>query len=154
MKLPRAYLLLSASMLCSVSGFASEAMLSGLEVFPGEITLDGPRSSQRLIIIGKHADGSQVDLSRTVTPFAGVAPIARFDHGFLHPVSDGTTELKIEAQGQLATVKVTVKNMTAETPVGFTTEIIPLLNKLGCNQGACHGAATRQGRVQAQPVRF
>ena len=34
---------------------------------------------------------------------------------------------------------------TADAPVHFDTDIIPLLTKSGCNSGACHGAAAGRG---------
>lgn len=32
-----------------------------------------------------------------------------------------------------------------QRPIDFDTEIIPLLSRLGCNTGACHGAAVGRG---------
>src|SRR5204863_5749126 len=37
-------------------------------------------------------------------------------------------------------VPVTVRNVTADRPVGFRREVVAALNVGGCNQGACHAA--------------
>jgi hypothetical protein len=151
MKLARACSLLSVWLACAVSAPAADApkpptsALQSLNVYPKEITLDGSRSQQRLVVTGTYADGRQWDLSRTVAPLVGAAKVARFENGYVHPVGDGMCELKIETGGRSAAVKVTVKNVSTETPVSFSTEMVPLLNKLGCNQGACHGAQHGKG---------
>ncbi len=36
-----------------------------------------------------------------------------------------------------------------ERRVSFTTDVQPILTKLGCNQGACHGAQYGKGGFQA-----
>ena len=36
-------------------------------------------------------------------------------------------------------------NSARETPVEFTRDVLPILSKLGCNSGACHGALAGKG---------
>ena len=35
-----------------------------------------------------------------------------------------------------------------EAPVSFATDVQPILTKLGCNQGACHGAQYGKGNFK------
>ncbi|MFT7631416.1 MAG: hypothetical protein ACI87E_002454 [Mariniblastus sp.] len=35
--------------------------------------------------------------------------------------------------------------LDADSPVDFKTQVVPVLTKLGCNAGACHGSATGRG---------
>ena len=44
------------------------------------------------------------------------------------------------AKGQTATVTVRVKNAQAPFTWSFRNHVIPVMTKMGCNQGACHGA--------------
>src|SRR5205814_4062885 len=53
--------------------------------------------------------------------------------------------ITIQAGGQSATVPVKVRRATAEVPVSFVREVVPILTKAGCNQGACHGASLGRG---------
>ena len=46
----------------------------------------------------------------------------------------------MQAGGRSATVPVKVRHAAAEVPISFVCDIVPLLTKAGCNQGACHGA--------------
>src|SRR5260370_10515200 len=36
---------------------------------------------------------------------------------------------------------VSLGSLHAETPVSFVRDVMPILNKAGCTQGTCHGAA-------------
>src|SRR5579864_5938949 len=42
----------------------------------------------------------------------------------------------------------------ADTPVSFTREIVPILTKAGCNQGACHGAQHGRGGFKLSLLGF
>lgn len=117
-----------------------------LTVYPAQITLEGPRAEQRLGVLGEYAGSLQRDLSREAKFASQSAAIATVDAaGIIHPVADGDTTVTVEAGGQIATVPVHIRKATADVPVNFSTEIVPMLTKTGCNQGACHGAQHGRG---------
>ena len=116
-----------------------------LIVYPAEVALAGPRATQKLIVMGQFADGRLWDFSRQAHWTSSQPQCIKVEGDTAMPLADGAVQLKVEAGGQSATVKATAKEVSTETPVGFATEIIPLLNKLGCNQGACHGAQHGRG---------
>jgi hypothetical protein len=122
------------------------APLRALVVHPAQILLDGPRAQQRLVVLGEYADGSSWDLTRK-TQFEIKPPGAALVDagGLVTPLANGRTTVLIRAGGQAASVPVQVRNATAETPVDFSREVVPLLTKAGCNQGACHGAQMGRG---------
>jgi hypothetical protein len=122
------------------------AALRTLTVFPASIDLDGPRAEQRIGVLGEYADGSRCDLSRDAKFASGAAKVATVDAaGVVRAASDGETTITIQAGGQSATVPVKVRRATAEVPTSFVREVVPLLTKAGCNQGACHGAQAGRG---------
>lgn len=123
-----------------------KASLRSLTVYPPRVSLDGPRDEQRLGVLGNYVDGRSWDLSR-VAKFRGNAPhVVRVDEqGIIRPVGDGQAVVTVEAGGQTATVPVTVQRATVDIPVAFTREVVPVLTKAGCNQGACHGAQHGRG---------
>src|SRR5262249_23555545 len=55
---------------------------------------------------------------------------------------------------QKATVNLRVQRATAEVPVSFAREVVPLLTKAGCNQGACHGAQHGRGGFKLSLLGF
>ncbi|MFN4261874.1 MAG: DUF1553 domain-containing protein [Gemmataceae bacterium] len=126
-----------------------------LEVFPASVNLDGPRAFQRLGVVGRYADGRQWDLSREAKIVSSNAAIVRVDgQGVVHAAGDGQATLTIQAGGQSATVPVTVRQAQAEIAVDFTREVIPVLTKAGCNQGACHGAQHGRGGFRLSLLGF
>ena len=59
--------------------------------------------------------------------------------GFIVPKAKGDAELSISAAGLETKIHVHVAD-AAEQPVDFVREVIPVLGKVGCNQGTCHGS--------------
>src|SRR5439155_25980195 len=45
----------------------------------------------------------------------------------------------VAAAGQTRTIAVKVQLPAKEPPISFRNEVMPVLSKAGCNQGACHG---------------
>jgi hypothetical protein len=113
---------------------------AALLVQPETIVLNGPRSTQQIVISGRYANGTVRDL----TPFCDVAVedtnvVAIDAGGFLIPRKDGATALVIKAGGRSIRVPVTVKDFTKLQPISFRHQMVAALNVGGCNMGACHG---------------
>jgi hypothetical protein len=121
------------------------APLASLEVLPSRVELVGSRAMQHLVVLGTYANGQQRDLTRQAQFSLQADKIAVMQDGSLIPLADGTTQLTATAAGKTVQVPVAVKQFRQEMPLDFHTEIIPLLNKQGCNQGACHGAQHGKG---------
>ncbi|MCZ2343100.1 MAG: DUF1553 domain-containing protein, partial [Bacteroidales bacterium] len=114
--------------------------------YPAQIAFSGPRDEQRLIVMGVWADGVKWDLSRAATFATAQAQTATVDAtGTVHPAGNGTTTITVSYQGVSARVPVSVKNATADQPVNFTTEVVPIFTRFGCNSGGCHGASLGRG---------
>jgi hypothetical protein len=119
-----------------------QAPLRSLTVFPGRVSLDGPRAEQRLGVLGTYADGQQRDLTRAAAFAASAAKVVRVDAaGIVRPAGDGDAVVQVKAGGLSASVPVHVKGAADEVPTNFSREVVPVLTRAGCNQGACHGAA-------------
>ena len=116
-----------------------------LTVFPAQVSLDGPRDEQRLGVLD--GSGGRVrDRSREAKFKSSKPGVATVDgQGIVRPISDGQASITVEAGGRSATVPVRVQRATADVPVNFTREVIPVLTKAGCNQGACHGSQLGKG---------
>jgi hypothetical protein len=86
------------------------------------------------------------DVTREATYTSADAAVAKVDAaGYVSAVGNGTTTIRVtHAAGQL-TIPVKVSGVGAGgRPVDFRTEVVPLLSKLGCNAGGCHGKASGQ----------
>ena len=112
------------------------ALAANLTILPGPVTLDGPESYQQLLA---QAD---LDLTRTAHWTSSNPAVATVDQtGMVRPISDGEAEITATAETRTATVTVHVKNAHAPHIWSFRNDVIPVMSKVGCNSGACHGAA-------------
>lgn len=154
-------LFLCPSALAFVAVFAttvqaqSNTPVQAIEVFPQEVTLNGPRDEQRIGVLATFADGSKRDVSRQATiTSADPAIVSLTEERILVPKRDGQTQVRVSFGGQNATIGVVVKDAQAESPVSFTREIVPILTRAGCNQGACHGSQHGKGGFKLSLLGF
>ncbi len=146
----------------AVPGFAQEAKkpeapaaaLKSLTVHPAAIALDGPRDEQRIGVVGEYADGRAWDLSRAAKVTSSDPAVAVVDNGVVRPLKDGKTAVTVTAAGQSKTIPVQVKNAGLDLLVSFSREIVPILSKAGCNQGACHGSQHGRGGFKLSLLGF
>jgi len=117
-----------------------------LTLLPPSIDLDGPRAEQRVLVLGEYADGRRWDLTCDAQFSSGATKVATVDAtGLVRAAGDGAAVITVRAGGQSAVVLARVKNAADEVPVNFVREVVPVLTRAGCNQGACHGAAAGRG---------
>lgn len=112
---------------------------TAIEVYPTELTLSSIRDSRRVLVTGVTNDGQRIDLSAKAT-VSTQSPVCQVDAaGFVAPVAAGEGVITVEAEGQKADIKV---HVTSADPVSvdFIREVNPILSKVGCNQGTCHGS--------------
>jgi hypothetical protein len=120
----------------AVSAFAAD-----FTVLPGSVALDGPEAYQQLLAEAS-AEGHQEDWTRTAQWTSSDPNIAKVDPGgMVRPAGDGEATITAKANGQTASVVVRVTNAHAPFTWSFRNDVIPVLSKVGCNSGACHGAA-------------
>ncbi|HMF19667.1 MAG TPA: hypothetical protein VKE98_20850, partial [Gemmataceae bacterium] len=109
---------------------------AALQVSPAKIVLDNPESTQQILV------RSGKDVTRLATYQVVDAKIAVVDAlGLIQPRSEGRTELVVRhGQGEVR-VPIEVTGLKAPTPVSFQNQIMPILSKMNCNAGSCHGKA-------------
>jgi hypothetical protein len=126
----------------------SGAKVNRLEITPKKIELTHCYDYRQVLVTGILASGERVDLTRLATATAP-AKIARVsDRGQVRPLADGMGEIKFSAGGQTATVPVQVRGMKAKQEVTFVRDVMPVMAKMGCNAGTCHGAQAGKNGFQ------
>jgi hypothetical protein len=118
------------------------ARAGDLALLPGSVTLDGPHASQRFLVESREGDNFVGDESSRVsftTDNPAVAEVST--DGVVTPKGDGTVTLTATVGDRTATAAITVRNATRPEVRSFRNEVVPVLTRAGCNQGACHGAA-------------
>ncbi len=90
------------------------------------------------------ADGER-DVTRQARYESGNSAVARVDvNGHVTPIADGSTLIRIQHDGDKLEIPVRVQGAGADRPVDFKRELVPLLSRMGCNAGGCHGKASGQ----------
>ncbi len=117
------------------------AALRALWIFPPSITLIGPRASQRIVVEAEYNDGHQEDVTAQAKLAVSNAKVASLDSEFIRPQTDGATTLTASFQGQSAEARVESKDSSTPFVWSFRNHVLPVMTKMGCNSGACHGAA-------------
>ncbi len=130
--------LLIAALGTSAAGAATQ---EPLRVLPDQVELDGPRDRHGLLVVdptGAPADGAP----SFVTSRPEVVRVE--PDGTLVPTGDGVAVVTVSRGTWTRAVPVVVTGLATAEPPSFVDEVEPILTRLGCNQGACHGKLAGQ----------
>jgi hypothetical protein len=146
MHIPRMFLWLVFPFLL-VAG-PTMARADGLAISPANATLHGKGARQRLVVTATK-DGKGVDRTRNAR-FESLTPkvVAVSADGIVMPIGDGVGTIVAHLDGLDARATVKVIDGTADLPVTFEKDVQPILARMGCNAGACHGKARGQNGFQ------
>jgi hypothetical protein len=115
--------------------------VSQIRLEPSRIEFTSSREYRRVLVIGKSEKLGEVDLTRSAT-FSVSSDCVRVDaEGYLIPARDGEATVSVTAGGRKAELPVSVRGLGQASPVSFVRDVQPILNKVGCTSGLCHGAA-------------
>ncbi len=136
----------------------AEPFPSGLDIVdvtvePGEWSIASRYDYVQLIVTGHTANGSTADLSRSATyiPSPGFEVSAG---GRVFASQNGAGTVTVQAAGVERTVNITADGFDETATVSFVRDVAPVLSRVGCNQGTCHGARRWQERLQAVASRL
>lgn len=123
-------------------GFASGAGAGELKVLPESVELNRAGETHRLVAL-EYVDGLATGAPDEAVTFTSAdESVVQVDaDGVLRAAGDGETAVTASAGGRSVSIPVTVQGCGEVYEWHFATDIQPALTKLGCNAGACHGAA-------------
>ncbi len=122
---------------CAVTG-AEE-----IRLLPSSIELSGPADSHR-VLVEKFAGDRAMGAVDGHALKSDAPEIVRVDGTTLYPVANGETTVRVESIDS-AVVRVRVVGMDQPVNWSFRNHVQPVLARLGCNSGACHGALAGKG---------
>lgn len=123
---------------------ASSAAVVSLQVEPAEIILHAASRQQQILVTGTRADGSQIDVTRQVSLQTSSSDVVDITATTLIGRHDGQTTLKVTFDSLTVDKPVRVVGFGQFPAVHFANDVIPILSKLGCNSGGCHGRQAGQ----------
>ena len=118
-----------------------DVAITGLEVDPQQVVLSDRIDYVQLVVTATLASGQRIDATRMAHMefSADVARITR--SGTVQPQRDGVADLRAELGGRSVSIPVSVSGLGAAWRPDYLRDVAPVIAKLGCNQGTCHGAA-------------
>jgi hypothetical protein len=120
------------------------AKVEKLTVQPARVELAGPFAYAQLLVTAHLEGGDTLDVTRlakvAAPKFIKVSPA-----GQVRPAADGSGKLTVTLASQSVGIPVTVSGQKVTPQVSFVRDVSPVLSKVGCNAGTCHGAA--QGKA-------
>jgi hypothetical protein len=115
--------------------------VTAVEALPTAIDLKHPFDYSQLLLTGVLDDGARIDVTRLAKLDYPAKLVKVSATGQVRPLADGSGELKATVDGKTITVPLKVGGQKARHEVSFVREVMPVLSRIGCNAGTCHGSA-------------
>jgi Protein of unknown function (DUF1549)/Protein of unknown function (DUF1553) len=131
----------AASPVAAAEKLPDGAQLVALEALPASISLANQYAYAQLLVTGVLASGERVDVTRMVALDEPAGIVKLNDHRIVRPTTDGQSALQVSLAGQSLSIPVTVTGQKHNDPVSYIRDVNPIMSKMGCNAGTCHGAA-------------
>lgn len=109
-----------------------------LELSPPEVKLAHAYDYTQVLVMARLADGGTADVTRLAKFSADGAVVSAT--GIVTPRADGAGKVRVEVAGKSAEIPLTIAGSATKPPVDFIQDVNPVMTKMGCNAGTCHGA--------------
>ena len=136
---------LFASLLVAVAGYAAQPALLSLRIEPQSRTLRGSDASQRILLLGAYADGSERDVSDGAQWELSDPSLAEIAQGTLKPRRDGALRITARLGTKSAHSQIQIEGVAATREFAFSRDIGGILTRQGCNGAGCHGGVKGRG---------
>ncbi|MBU6400246.1 MAG: DUF1553 domain-containing protein, partial [Verrucomicrobia bacterium] len=114
--------------------------LRQLKLEPASLVLEDGRDVHKVLVLGETENRQEIDLTGQAVFKSDTAAVEIDADGYLHGAARGQARVTVSAAGMQAVLPVTVKD-AAVPPVRFVRDIEPVISRIGCNAGTCHGSA-------------
>ena len=114
--------------------------VTSMEVLPQQIQLAGKNGYTQLLVTGILNTGDRYDITRLAKFQVDGAAATVSPQGRVRTAADGKSQLAIEVAGHKATIPITVTGIGGDAKLSFVRDVAPVLSKVGCNAGTCHGS--------------
>ena len=116
------------------------ATVVSLSAEPPTVVMQGSTDTCQVLVSAKLNDGTTVDATRLVKA-EWSAPLAAMDaSGLLKPAQDGTGTLTLSLGTITTVLPIEVRHTRAELHPDYIRDVMPVISRLGCNTGSCHGS--------------
>ena len=116
----------------------------GLAVFPEEISLNERYAYRQVLVTAELDNGVLVDVTRAVEVAGATEAIEVTPFRRVLAKQDGESRLTFRLGEHSSEVAVEVSGQDADFEVSMLRDVQPVLSRLGCNSGTCHGSQKGQ----------
>jgi hypothetical protein len=117
------------------------AYAADIKLLPADVPLTGPHARQQLLVLSELGGQFVADLTDKAKFTSSNPAVVTVDEtGLVRAAGDGEAVITATADGKQAIGKVHVAGLKAPFTWSYRNHVIPMLTKVGCNSGACHGA--------------
>ena len=133
----------SAEFLKEVDSFLI-SRVTAIDVQPASLELDSWNASAQITVSATLDNGEVRDATRVALLSTASSNIWLSKRGWVQPLENGTCIIEIQIGGHKKTLPVSVA-MDEKKPMDFIRDVNPVLSRIGCNSGTCHGAQAGKG---------
>jgi hypothetical protein len=114
--------------------------LAKIEAQPSQVELKNPYDYAQLVLSGVLSTGERIDVTR-MAQIEGPSGLVKVSPtGQVRPTGDGSGNLKVTLEGITQDLPVIVRGQKERYTVSFVRDVMPVISRMGCNAGTCHGA--------------
>jgi hypothetical protein len=117
----------------------AELQINSITVEPATMEFNVGRNYRQLRVTGQLESGQIADLTRMLSVQKTPRHVQISADGIVTPISIGQETITVQFGKYSATLAVTVKALDLPTS-SFINDVQPILAKMGCNAGTCHGS--------------
>ncbi len=110
------------------------------EGIKGPIKIDTPYRYAQVIVSAELDSGDIIDVTRIAQNSVEGDHVTITNTGVVRGVSDGNSRIKFAINGKSAAIAVEVSGMQKEFIPAWTKDVNPVVARMGCNTGTCHGS--------------
>ena len=119
----------------------NEDQIQEVRVHPSHLVFSAVREGRSVLVTGVTSAGTMVDLTSLAQIEFPDGGLLAGEDGYFYPTREGESRLRVSVAGQSVEIPVSVKPLTKAGSPSFVRQVLPVMNKVGCTNGMCHGAA-------------
>jgi hypothetical protein len=126
--------------LSAAKGAPKTAQIDSFSVTPQKIHLASPFAYSQVIATAKLATGNSIDATRMAEISVQGDAVTVNDMGMVEAAKNGQATVLLNLEGKKISIPVTVTGIKDNIKVDYIRDVMPVLSRLGCNAGTCHGS--------------
>ncbi len=129
--------------------------VAAIAIHPAKVALRSSDETAQLVVTATLTDGRLQDVTHAAKfAVADGKTFAITETGRVSPRGDGSSELVVTFAGKTARIPASSERFAENLPLNFPNQIEPILTKLGCNAGGCHGKQSGQNGFRLSLLGF